>query len=132
MKESIDEATEESSVSNTSSPEIIAEPETEQTPEEKPKKVTRRAKRRTKETNPANEREVEAIQMKDGSVKVTFCPHCGKQVNLGENPCRHCGNLIGYPELKEDPEWMVCPKCNYTEPARFFNGACKHCGYKGD
>ena len=75
------------------------------------------------------EQEIKPKQLSNGSIQVTFCPHCGRQINLGENPCRHCGGLVGYPELMDNPEWMVCPNCNYTEPARFFTGTCKHCGY---
>lgn len=63
----------------------------------------------------------------DGSMEVSLCPWCGAKIRKGENTCHRCGNAVAWPELAEDPEWMVCEKCGWATQEKDVN-VCPRCG----
>lgn len=50
----------------------------------------------------------------DGSMEVSLCPWCGAKIRKGENTCHRCGNAVAWPELAEEPDWVVCEKCGWA------------------
>ena len=63
----------------------------------------------------------------DGSMEVSLCPWCGAKIRKGENTCHRCGNAIAWPELGDEPDWIVCEKCGWATQDKDVS-VCPRCG----
>lgn len=63
----------------------------------------------------------------DGSMEVSLCPWCGAKIRKGENTCHRCGNAIAWPELGDEPDWVVCDKCGWATQDKDVS-VCPRCG----
>ena len=63
----------------------------------------------------------------DGSMEVSLCPWCGAKIRKGENTCHRCGNAIAWPELANEPDWVVCDKCGWATQEKDVT-VCPRCG----
>lgn len=63
----------------------------------------------------------------DGSMEVSLCPWCGAKIRKGENTCHRCGNAIAWPELSDEPDWVVCEKCGWATQEKDVV-VCPRCG----
>ena len=63
----------------------------------------------------------------DGSMEITLCPWCGAKIRKGENTCHRCGNAIAWPELGDEPDWVVCDKCGWATQDKDVS-ICPRCG----
>lgn len=98
-----------------------AQPEPVEPPQEEPQP----------EPHPEPEPETEEFDFEpnkaDGSMEVSLCPWCNAKIRKGENTCHRCGNAIAWPELSNEPDWVVCEKCGWATQDKDVS-VCPRCG----